>query len=155
MDWEKLLDGHAWECVRGVDFDGEASNFRHYVLQRARTAGVQVKTRIKRKNGRQSVWVQKIADTRSAAGRASPTRSVKAPPPAREQAMSETSGGEPGEPDAEAANARSTTPEQTQSDSAPVSTELPAAKPNGAKRTRSQPAVQTESLFDLPQPDEP
>ena len=59
VDWAELFDGSKWECVRGVDFTGEAENFRHYVLQRARTADVNVKTRIMRKQGRVSVFVQK------------------------------------------------------------------------------------------------
>jgi hypothetical protein len=59
VDWAELFDGSKWECVQGIDFTGEAENFRHYVLQRARGADVNVKTRIMRKQGRVSVLVQK------------------------------------------------------------------------------------------------
>lgn len=65
VDWDELFNGDRWACVQGADFEGAAENFRHYVLQRARKADVRVKTRIMRKRGQISVWVQKTGSRAS------------------------------------------------------------------------------------------
>jgi hypothetical protein len=153
LDWEKLFDGHAWECVRGVDFDGEPTNFRHYVLQRARAAGVQVKTRVKRKNGRQSVWVQKTSDVRPGAARARTPRDVPAPPRATDPPP-KPAGQERDPPDTEHPARQPPTTASTETGPAPEPTKPTLEKPKREKRKGPQPPAQPESLFDLPQPDD-